>query len=64
MYRHAVEAVKILNRDTALGCSMLRIGQEYVGVKRGSFGHHTKLHSNIIINLAYCLLLLDCGNCI
>lgn len=63
MYRYAVEAVKTLNRDTALGCSVLRIGEEYVGVKRGSFGRHTKLHNNIIIMLAYCLLLLDSGYC-
>jgi hypothetical protein len=54
--------VKILNRVTAPGCSVLRIGEEYVGVKTGRFGRHTKLHNNIIIMLAHCLPLLDSGN--
>jgi hypothetical protein len=63
MYRYAVEAVKILNGDTALGCSVLRIREEYVDVIRGRFGRHTKLHNNIIIMLVYCLLLIVSGNC-
>jgi hypothetical protein len=34
MYRYAVETAEILDGDTALGCSVLRIGEEYVDVKK------------------------------
>lgn len=36
---------------------MLSVGEEYVDVKRGRFGRHTKLHNGIIIMLA------DIENC-
>jgi len=63
MYGYAVEAVEVVKRNTELGCSVLRIGEEYVDVVRGHFGRNTKLHNNITIMLAYCLLLLVSGNC-